>query len=104
MRITAGEAIGRENNDGLTVAQACLVSQTVERGTVSPTATDAIVQKDRFRKHGVTVRSHVRVERLPLTLDGVRFLLLARRDAGIEGHLLHYWQYVHKYGVQCYPS
>ena len=87
MRITTGEAIGRQNDDCLKVTHARLVPQTVARRTVSATATDAIVQKDMCRQHGVPVRGYVRVECFHLTLDGVRFLLLARRDTGIEGYL-----------------
>jgi hypothetical protein len=87
MGITAGSSIRREDDDRLKVAQAGLVPQTVEGRTVSTTPTDAMVKKDVRRQHRVVVRGHVRVERLPLTLDGLRFLWLARRDAGIQRSL-----------------
>lgn len=90
MRITAGEPIGREHDDGLKVAQASLVSQTIQGGAGSPTATDPIIKKDVCRQHGVVVRGHVGLERLQLTLDGIRFLVLARRHAGLQRYL-HGW-------------
>ena len=90
MRITAGEPLRREQDDRLKVAEAGLVSQTIEGRTVSTTPTDPIVKKDMCRQHGVVVRGHGCVERLPLTLDGIRFLLLARRDAGRQ-RSLHGW-------------
>jgi hypothetical protein len=90
MRIAAGSPIGRENDDRLKVAQASLVSQTVKGRAVSPTATDPIIQKEVFRQHGVVGRGHVGLECLQLTLDGIRFLLLARRNAGIQRYV-HGW-------------
>jgi hypothetical protein len=86
-RITAGEPIRREEDDRLKCAEVGLVSQTLEGRTVSTMTTDPIVKKEVFRHHGVVVRGHVCVERLPLTLAGLRFLLLARRDAGIPRYV-----------------
>ena len=84
MGITTGEPIRREDDDRLKVAEAGLVPQTVESRTISTTATDTIVKKDVLRQHRVVVCGHVRVERRQLTLDGIRLLLWARRDAGIQ--------------------
>jgi hypothetical protein len=84
MGITAGSPIRREDDNRLKVTEAGLVPQTVEGRTISTTATDAIVKKDVRREYRVVVRRHVRVERRQWTLDGIRFLLLARRDAGIQ--------------------
>jgi len=93
-RITAGEPIRREEDDRLKCAEAGLVSQTLEGRTVSTTTPDPIVKKEVFRHTPwclntsfLVVRGHVCVERLPLTLAGLRFLLLARRDAGIPRYV-----------------
>jgi hypothetical protein len=53
-------------------------------------ATDPTIKKDVFRPHGVVIRGHVRMESLLVTLDGICFLLLARRNAGIQRYL-HGW-------------
>ena len=90
MRITAGSPIGREHDDGLEVAQARLVSQTLQSGAVSPTATDPSIKQDVCRQYGVVGRGHVGLERLHVTLDGIRFLLLARRNAGLQRYV-HGW-------------
>jgi hypothetical protein len=48
------------------------------------------MKKDVFRQHRVVVQAHVCMESLLLTLDAIRFLLLARRNAGIQRYL-HGW-------------
>ena len=90
MRRAAGSPIGREHDDRLKVAQASLVSQTVKGRAVSPTAPDPMIQKEVCRQHGVVGRGHGGLERLQWTLDGLRLLLLARRNAGIQRDV-HGW-------------
>ena len=59
MRITAGEAIRGEDDDGLKFAQARLIPQAVQGWAIETTPADPVIQKAMVWKQGILVRGHV---------------------------------------------
>jgi len=84
MRITAGQSIWGEDDDGLKFAQARLIPQAVQGWAIEMTSPDPVIQKDGFRTQRLRLRGHVRLEGCQLACDRLHLLLWARRDPGRE--------------------
>ena len=85
MRIVAGQAVGRQDDDGIELAAPCGVTQPIQGRAVQPGPTDPIIDVLMRWQQCPALVLNMLLERAPLTLDRAFLLLLTSRDSSREG-------------------
>jgi hypothetical protein len=83
MRLGAGQPIWRQHDHRVDLPTPSGVPQTIQRWTIQPCATDAIIDILMLGQQYPALVLNVLLEPAPLTLDRTLLLLMTRRDSRI---------------------